>query len=1016
MITSAAMVGRADDLSTALDLMARAADGDAGFVVVAGDAGVGKTRFAREVATRARSDGWTVLIGECAELSDGVAPLAPIAAVLRQLARDRGDAGLARLLHGPARWLAPLVPELGIDAHALARESPGQVLVSFHRLLRELADEGPVLLVLEDLHWADPTTRDVVRQLASRLQDERLLVLGTVRTDDLGAAHPLRPVLAELARRPGVQRLDLAPLDAVALTRHLATLTGGRHRPDLGKIVERSQGNPFFAEELLAIGDEEKLPPSLQEVLSLRLERLPADAQRLLGEAAVLGGTVDPTLLERVTGLDEPRHRHAIRAALDDGVLLFDGSGFTFRHALLREVALSRLLPDERRSAHAAAATALESAAHSAVVDRAGMYGRAARHWWDAGDLPRCLVASVTAAAEATDVFASALALRHIRRAIALWDEVSDPEQLTGTAYHRLLLSAARAARDTDDPSLLELGAAAMRSAAGREDAYARAEAAYLYAWGLVRFGRAPEAVDVAAGERAQHGQERTMARALALLAHASATIRAGEGMDGDWDLDAVAGDLEEALAIAREHGDRDVERMTLTSIVDLVGPYLADMTDMALTGLAALSDEEQTHGAARELAFHWAARHAYLCGRFAEAGASLNQWRAFAASSANRGAHWSVVERAIRIYVDAWSGHLDEALRQLDEVDVHDYDGSPPWTLWLAWAAGDALRWTGRISRALDHAQLAEAAGDAGYHRIWFAAERAASRAAAGTSAREVIAGARVTIELAKDRGWPWAMPRLVAAVATASGERQLDEDLLAVVDGWLGRLERYVAWLPADAPIGPWAASCLQRARAERDDAAGLARPEGWDPVVSDLDSRGAVPDAAIARLRRASARAAADGASSPEFERDLKAAWQTFEDLGMTALQVEASALAHRLRVRLPDHLDDDDGADEVLPALTDRERQVLILIAQGWSNQHIGEHLFISPKTVSVHLSNTMRKIGVGSRTEAAAVAHRVGLTVWPASESKGESKPSPNVLGDRAADAGLGAKGDGIGSG
>ena len=261
-------------------------------------------------------------------------------------------------------------------------------LVSFHQLLRTLTNERPVLLVLEDLHWADATTRDLLRHLSSRLYDERLLLLATVRTDDVDRRHPLRLVLAEIVRRPEVHRIDLEPLDAPSLVAHLARLAGDEHDRDLVAIAERAGGNPFFAEELLEVGVDGRLPPSLGEVLSLRLERLSADGQQLLGEAAVLGASVDPTLLSSVTRLDRSAARSALRAALDDGVLLIDGAGYAFRHALLREVALDRLLPDERVAAHATAAAALEADPDRAVVGRAGVHGQAAHHWWEARDLP----------------------------------------------------------------------------------------------------------------------------------------------------------------------------------------------------------------------------------------------------------------------------------------------------------------------------------------------------------------------------------------------------------------------------------------------------------------------------------------------------------------------------------------------------------------------------------------------------------------------------------------------------
>jgi len=977
VVSSPRLVGRDDEMSTVTDWLGRAAEGSPGVVVAAGDAGIGKTRFVREVAARVRGDGWSVLAGACVELSDGAAMLAPVAQVLRQLGRDRGEDELADLLSGPALRLARLVPELAIDTGGLEAGSAAQVLVAFHRLMRTLADEAPVLLVLEDLHWADVTTRDLLRHLSSRLYDERLLVLATVRTDDLDRRHPLRPVLAEVVRRPEVYRLDLGPLDAGELAGHLARSTGTLDGRDLRDIAERAGGNPFFAEEMAEIGADGSLPPSLEDVLSLRLERLPADAQQLLGEAAVLGASVDPTLLSSVTSLEADAMRSALRSALDDGVLLVDGTAYAFRHALLREVALDRLLPDERIAAHAAAAVALEADPDRAAAGRAGAHGQAAHHWWEAGDASRCLVASVMAAREAEDAFAGAVALQHLRRAIELWDSVIDPGALTGTTRGALLLAATRVAWDLDAPDIRALGSAAIREADAAGDPRARAEASLLQTLVLIRFGQVQEALDVATRERARHGEEDSAARALALVAHAAAVTRASEGFDGEWDVDDIGADFDAALVAARAADDVDVEVTVLTADVDTIGLYLADRTDRAVVALARLAAADQAGVVVPGLEFVWAARPAYLCGHQSEIESIVARWQATAGPATDTQSLAWLVMASIAIHAHACAGRVDRALERIDEVDLRDFRGRHHATMWAVWAAGDTLRWTGRITEALDRAELAVTAATAGYRRLWYAAEQAASRAAAGAGPRELVATASTTGDAPVDRGWPWAMARLVDAVATAADNRPLDEDLLAVVDGWVRRLDRYVGWLHGDAPIRSWAAACLRRTQAQRAMLAGAPDPALWDPVVADFEVRGARSYAAIARMRRATARAAADGTSSPACERDLLTAWRGFVDMGMTTPRQEAEALARGLRIRLPG-MDGDHHDEEVLPVLTDREREVLALVARGWSNKQVGEHLFISPKTVSVHLSNTMRKLGVEGRTQAVLVAHGAGL--------------------------------------
>ncbi len=978
MVASTRVVGRDDELSTVTDRLGRAAEGAPGAVVVAGDAGIGKTRFVREVAARARGDGWTVLAGACVELSEGAAMLAPVAQVLRQLGRDRGDDKLAALLEGPALRLARLVPELAIDTAGLEAGSAAQVLVSFHRLLRRLGDEAPVLLVLEDLHWADVTTRDLLLHLSSRLYDERLLVLATVRTDDLDRRHPLRPVLAEVVRRPEVVRVDLGPLELGALAAHLARSTGNPDGRDMRAIAERAGGNPFFAEEMAEVGADGGLPPSLEEVLSLRLERLPLDAQRLLGEAAVLGANIDPTLLSSVTSLHRAAVRSALRSALDDGVLLVDGAAYAFRHALLREVALEGLLPEERVAAHAAAAAALEAAPDLAAAGRAGAQGQVAHHWWEAGEPSRCLVASVLAAREAENAFAGAVALRHLRRAIELWEVADDPRALTGTTRGALLLAATRVAWELDAPDVRELGVAAIREADAARDPRARAEASLLQTLVLIRFGHVHEALDVATRELARHDEEGSAARALALVAHGAAVTRASEGFEGAWDLDDIATDFDVALAAARAAGDVDVEATVLTADIETIGLYLADRASRAAAALAALAATGRAGAITPGLATYWAAQQAYLTGHHDELESAVARWQATAGPSTDTQSLWWLIMSSIAIHAHAWAGHLDRAVARVDELDLRDFRGRHHATMWAVWAAGDTLRWSGRLTEALERAELAFTAATAGYRRLWYAAELAASRAAIGAAPRElIIASASTTGDAPVDRAWPWAMARLVDAVATAADNRPLDTDLLTIVDGWVRRLVRYVGWLRDDAPIRSWAEACLRRTQAQRAVLAGSPDPALWDPVVTHFETQGSPSYAAIARLRRATACAAADSASSPACERDVLTAWRGFVEMGMTAPRKESEGLARGLRIRLPG-VDDGNHDLQVLPDLTGREREVLALVARGWSNKQVGEHLFISPKTVSVHLSNTMRKLDVESRTQAVLVAHGAGL--------------------------------------
>jgi DNA-binding CsgD family transcriptional regulator/tetratricopeptide (TPR) repeat protein len=979
-VQAAPLVGRDRELASLEDGLAAAADGSPGMVVVAGDAGVGKTRFVREVMDRAVEDGWTVLSGACVELSEGAAVLAPVAEVLRQLARDRGDEAVVSLLDGPARWLAPLVPELDCVVDGEGEAPVTQVLVSFHRLLRDVADEGSVLLVVEDLHWADATTRDLLRHLASRFYDERLLVVATVRTDDLDRRHPLRPVLAEVVHRPEVDRIDLGPLDDDVLVEHLRGLAGDDvGQDDLVAVVRRAGGNPFHAEELLAAGSD-RLPPSLHDTLRLRLDRLPIETQQLLGEAAVLGATVDARLLSSVTVLGRAAVPAALRAALDDGVLVVDGDGYAFRHALLREVALERLLPDERVRAHAAAAAALEADPNQAVAGRAGARGQAAHHWWEARDLPRCLAASVAAADAADRVFASGVALRHRERAMELWGQVEDPEQITGTTRPALLVAAARAAEEAADPRATELGMAAVRAADAAGDDDARAAAVAKLFITLLNDGRYGDALGLTAEELGRHREDdRTARRSLALSSKAMAVTWVGELRAKPWDLDAVTADLDEALEIARECGDWFAEYRALSGIAQVLGAYLPGRLDEAMEQLLVLARRPEAK-ATRHVIHFFGLMVQLMAGDIAGAEETLQRWRAIEDEAGKPPRRSRILSTVGSIWVDSMFGRHGAIGPAVDSVDLRDLEVTES-ALALVAASGDWLRWTGHAARALDRAEYVAATSSDDAPDGELAGELVASLAATGASIDDVAEIVRQANLEVTSRSAAFVVTRLVVATAAAAGDQAIDDDLLAHLDDLIEQVADYIEWTPRDAPVRPWWESVLLWARAERAHLAGTPDPALWDPVVATLDERGYLPYAAATRLRRAVARAAADGGSSQACEDDLLAAWDVFTDLGLTALQDDAATLARRLRIALPDRTDGsdtDEEADTALPDLTGREREVLSLVAEGWTNKRVGEHLFISPKTVSVHMSNAMRKLDVDSRTEAVAVAHRAGL--------------------------------------
>ncbi|EWM68370.1 LuxR family transcriptional regulator [Micromonospora sp. M42] len=288
---STVLVGRRPELTVLGDALARARSGDPTTVLVGGEAGVGKTRLLEEFGTHVHTAGARLLVGQCLELGEAGLPFAPFAAALRDVLRHDGPAAFA----GYEAEFARLLPELarmpaGVAAPAgpaLADTPRGYLFDLVADLFRRIAEERPLVLVIEDLHWADRSTRDLIGFLVRAARATRLLVVCTYRTDELHRGHPLRPFLAELDRVRGVDRIELGRLDRDGTAAVLADLLGvEQFARTVDDVHERTQGNPFFIEELAAAGGPvgcATIPETLRDLLLARVDRLPEPAQRCCG-------------------------------------------------------------------------------------------------------------------------------------------------------------------------------------------------------------------------------------------------------------------------------------------------------------------------------------------------------------------------------------------------------------------------------------------------------------------------------------------------------------------------------------------------------------------------------------------------------------------------------------------------------------------------------------------------------------------------------------------------------------
>ena len=355
---------RATDAAALARSWDRARAGSALTVVLTGDAGAGKTQLVRGLAARAEDDGGIVISGSAVDVGEQL-PLWPVATGLRRLARAADDAP-DRVLAARAAlepWREELRPLL--DGGTTPAPSGGQLLELVRRVLVGLAARAPVLLVIDDLHWADRTTRELVVSLVAHLSDERVLVVVTARSDTLDVTHPLRRMLPELARDRAVRLIELSPLPHEAVA---AIVRDDGGDADLAGLVwRRSGGNAFIVAETLAAvaeGAADGLSPGLRGLVLGRLAALGPVAQRVvaalsLGEEPVSHGL----LAEVVRAADEDELLAALRESAEAAMVVVDPhvEGYGLRHGLMRDVVAAELMPGERRSLHRRYALAFDA-------------------------------------------------------------------------------------------------------------------------------------------------------------------------------------------------------------------------------------------------------------------------------------------------------------------------------------------------------------------------------------------------------------------------------------------------------------------------------------------------------------------------------------------------------------------------------------------------------------------------------------------------------------------------------
>jgi DNA-binding CsgD family transcriptional regulator len=992
-VSSPEFIGRTEELTTLLNGLERARVREASAIFIAGEAGVGKTRLVEEFSRRAEGGGARLLRGDCVVLADGELPFAPLTAALRPLARDLDPGELDE----PARAeLARVIPELGLAGSGpdgsdssldepLAQSRLFELLLGF---LGRLGDQAPLVLAIEDLHWADRSTRDFLSFLIRNARDAPLLLVCTYRSDELHRRHPLRPFLAEEERRGPVERLELERLTKEELAALVSGILGASPDPELvQRLHERSEGNPFFAEELLAAATDASgpLPPSVRDAFMVRVEALSADAQGVLRIAAVAGRRTSHRLIAEVATMPDPRLLEALREAVASNVLVQRDETYEFRHALLRESVYTDLLPGERTSLHLRMAEVL--AGDQSLGDGSGVAAAAelAHHFWAARRLPEALGASVEAGRAAERSYAFAEAQRHFEAALEIWDRVEDAEQQAGGDRAQVIARAAENAHLVGDQ---ERAIALAREAVAELDRASDAVRAALQRERLGRYlwsGGEPEESEQAYCEALEMLPPEPATAELARVMAAYGQILMLRGRPHD------ARDLcERAIAVAREVGAREQEGHALNTMgVCIGGLGNRAAGDVHLRAAQRIAEEV---GSIDDRCRAYVNRSDQIDqdGRVEEAaGMALEGAEVARGLGARSYSKFLQGEAAIRLLR---LGRLDEAERLAREALEGEPSGLTQALLRHACAEaylirGDADAAAGELERAETPGVTADSMwlGPLSASRVELRLLRGHPQDAAAVAVAAAVAMGDGEIPFYTARMYERGLGALaeVAERARARSDAEALADAQGRAQSLLDRLHFLLSPEHWEGTPPPASLAQLAVAEAEMSRVAGASDPELWAAAAARWEELSLPLELAHAQWRQAEAILLSDGDRAEAAEL-LSAAAAAASAAGAEALLRSVEALARRARVSLSEQPAPaveaeaaTDGAEGL--GLTDRELEVLELVAEGKTNREIGETLFISAKTASVHVSRILAKLDVRGRVEAAPAAHRLGIT-------------------------------------
>ncbi len=949
---SARLAGRVAELELMETAFRQVSGGRQRTILLGAEAGGGKSRLIAEFVERVR-DRALNLGGACIEQRECALPYAPFTAALLELVRLRGIANVRSIIGAEGtRELAWLLPEFGeVSRRVDAGTARARLFEVLRKLFEEIAREKPLILAIEDIHWADQPTSDLLRFLTARLKNVPVLLIVSYRPEDLNFASALRAMVADIVRTDGAELVRLPRLNRAEVATQLEGLLG--HSPTqamINQVHARGSGIPLFTEALVDQRGELRthLPGSLSDFLLRAGRELPRATWDVLRTAALGGSRIAHSLLCRVAGRSNLAMAELLRPAIAAGILVPDGDEYAFRHALIHEAIRNDLIVGEVIAIHRAYAEVLENGPvpshriwHSVAL---------ARHWHGAGEAERTLTSAWQAAAEAASALAYPEQLQMLKLVLDAWPRAENPAPLIRADRSRVLELAADAACWAAEA---EEGLAFVEEALNELDQGRLEErsAALLLQRAMMRQqGLLPgEITDLRCALGIAKSPTRLRAetlgqlcRALILRDECAEARRFGE----------------ELYRLAEELDDEEYKIEALLVDAHLAAPFSRAQIDgfgnaVARAKCAGFGRLEVLGSAGLLQALYEAGEYTLaidagqtLFARTVELGQARYMGVAVGSPLCRSFLVTGRITKAVEIC---------EKIAALDPlplglVDVFECQAE------IALVLGDLERVADAVRSLHSLPYGPQAAARCAASLLRFEIER---NGANGELEEAVTLARTVPIKFKGNDCFLWPLLNSAVRVAVDAGQKDLVRQLADLTTG-----------MRCDGAVGDAESLTFhaETSRANRSDLnAWEAAADAWAHLSQPARQAYALMRAGTAAIN-AGKRAA--GAAH------LRLSAETAERSGARRLLEQVHALAARARVRLK--VDEERIVLKAPHGLTDRELEVLRLVAAGCSNRQIATDLFISSKTASVHVSNILGKLAVPTRSAAAAMAHRLHI--------------------------------------